>query len=394
MRKPRTTADGSTVWDVEYRRVVGKRVQSKTFSEEGDAHRWAALVNQAGVEVALRVLETPDSLGARTLRQQVEHHIDHLTGVTDGTREDYRRHAARNIYPTLADVPINALTRDDIAKWINGLQRQGLSPKTIKNRHALLSGVLTDALREELVASNVAKGVRLPRVATSEQCFLTPQDFAELLGHVPQRWRPLVMLLAGTGMRWGEATALQVADVDLDARTIRISKAWKHSRTGHELGLTKTVRSDRTVALPAACRADLEVLTRGRAPGDWLFTNRLDGPVRRSAFHGDVWTPAVRAFAGDTRVVLREPGKRARKVWERTGTGKRPRIHDLRHSFASWAIAAGHSLTAVQRTMGHESITTTSDVYGHLVRADRDAFAELLPAAPGRQELPPGPSCA
>lgn len=133
--------------------------------------------------------------------------------------------------------------------------------------------------------------------------------------------------------------------------------------------------------MPAVCRDDLVELTAGRAPDAFVFTNSRGGPVRHQAFHGGVWTPAVRAFAGDTRRVQPQKRGRPRVVWDATGHGKRPRIHDLRHSFASWAIAAGHSLTAIQRTMGHETITTTSDTYGHLFRADRDAFAQLIAPA-------------
>ena len=109
--------------------------------------------------------------------------------------------------------------------------------------------------------------------------------------------------------------------------------------------------------------------------------------MRHQTFHGDVWTPAVRTFAGDTRRTVQGARGRPRIAWDDDGPGKRPRIHDLRHTFASWAIAAGHSLTAIQRTMGHETITTTSDTYGHLFRADRDAFAELV-EMPARPALP------
>lgn len=377
----RTLASGETRWRVYWRQDGRRRVVP--FTDETGARRWKALLESAGPELALRALEVPDAARARTVGEQVEHHITHLTGVEEGTRRDYRRMCERDIVPQLGPVPVTALSYDAVAAWVNGLQRRGLSAKSIRNRQSLLSAALASAVRDGLVGTNVAKGVKLPRVERPEMTFLTRDEFARLHELVPARWQPLVMLLAGTGMRWSEATALTVADVDFEARTIQVRRAWKHTDgAGHRLGAPKTTRSNRTVALPTACRDDLEELVEGRGPREFLFTNTRGGPVRHPTFHEGVWTPAVHAFAGDRRRVVREGRGRPRVVWDEVGEGKRPRIHDLRHTFASWAIADGHSLTAIQRTMGHESITTTSDRYGHVFRADRDAFADLV-AAPG-----------
>lgn len=382
----RQLAGGETRWRV-YWRENGRR-KVVPFDNEAGALQWKALLESAGPDLAMRVFDVPEAAAARTIAQQLDRHIDHLTGVEDGTRRDYRRMAERDIAPTLGPVPVAALTHEDVARWVNALEGLGLSAKSIRNRQALLSAALSSAVRDRVCKDNVARGVRLPRHDRAEMVFLTREEFARLHALIPQRWQPLVMLLAGTGMRWSEATALTVADVDLDARSLRVRQAWKHTDgAGHKLGPTKTRRSNRTVALPAACRADLERLTADRSPGGFVFTNSRGGPVRHQTFHGDVWTPAVRTFAGDTRRTVQGARGRPRIAWDDDGPGKRPRIHDLRHTFASWAIAAGHSLTAIQRTMGHETITTTSDTYGHLFRADRDAFAELV-EMPARPALP------
>lgn len=385
----RTLADGTTVYRVMYR-VDGKQ-RNKTFDDETGARKWLALLEAAGADVARRALHVENAATARTVGEQISHHIEHLSGVEDGTRRDYRRMTARDIAPHLGAIPLPALTRDDVARWVNALQKRGLSPKSIKNRQSLLSAALTSAVRDKHVLDNVAKGVRLPRVDRAEMVFLTHAEFAQLVDLTPERWRALVILLGGTGMRFGEATALTVSDVDLAAASIRIRQAWKHTDgAGHRLGQTKSLRGNRTVALPRASRDALEALTDNRAPGAFLFTNTRGGPVRHATFHGDVWTPLVHAFAGDERHTVKQARGRPRVVWDEVGHGKRPRIHDLRHSFASWAIAAGHSLTAIQRTMGHESIQTTSDQYGHIFRADRDAFVDLVQLRPAEdRSLPP-----
>lgn len=186
--------------------------------------------------------------------------------------------------------------------------------------------------------------------------FLTADEFATLELMAPPQWRDLIHFLAISGCRWGEATALTFADLNRDATppTIRIDKAWKHADHGVTLGPPKTVRGNRTIGLPVEA---VNRLGRGK-PGDLIF--RAPKGVARvdySHFWTRVWTPTVRR-AND----LAECAKHGVKP-----IGKRPRIHDLRHSHASWLIAAGVPLTVIQRRLGHESIKTTSDLYGHLM---------------------------
>lgn len=358
-----------------------RKRRKETFADRASAERWLGLLEASGPEVALRALAEADAPNARTVTEQVAHHIEHLTGVDEGTRRDYAAILRRSIAPTLGSIPITALTRADVAKWVN--EQSNVRPKTIMNRHGLLSAALTSAVRDDLIPSNPAIGVRMPRAVDEETTFLTQDEFARLVHLTPPRWRPLVLFLGATGMRWGEATALTVGSVDLDRREIRITQAWKETRgAGQRLGPPKTRRGRRTVPVPSVCAADLEALITGRAPTSFLFRNTRGNPVRHSTFHGDVWQPTVHLFAGDIKHTIKGKRGRPRVTWEVVGEGKRPRIHDLRHSFASWAISAGHSLTAIQHVMGHESIQTTSGRYGHIFRADRDAFAELVTAVP------------
>lgn len=360
----RPNADGTTSYRVIWRDPADSKRRRITFGNRVDAEDWRVILEKAGPDAALRVLQTPDAREAETVSQAIDRHLAGLSGIEEGTRRDYRRIADRVIGPALGAIPITALHRDDVARWINDQEDAGVTPKTIMNRHSLLSAALASAHQDGRVERNVARGVRLPRAQRSEMVFLTQEEFGELVALFSERWRPLVLLLGATGMRWSEATALQVGDVDLPGRQIRVVRAWKETRSSvTKIGVTKSRRGERTIPLPTACRADLERLTAGRPPDAWVLTSpRGDKPVVHSSFYTRAWQPAVSEFAA--------------------AHGKRPRIHDLRHSYASWAIAAGHSLTAIQRVMGHESIQTTSDRYGHLFRADRDAFADLVVVTP------------
>lgn len=365
-------------WRVQWRH--GGKQPVRSFRTEKQAERFAALLAAVGHDRALAALaEPPPEVDAPPLAVLLEQHINNLTGIEDGTKRRYRALGQRHIAPALGTVPVDHLTRDMVAGWVNDLSRSGLSGKSVRNIHSLLSATLQTAVMGQLVPTNVAKGLRMPSTTRdAEPVFLDEDEVRRLVGLTPEPWRPLVALLVTSGLRFGEATALTVSDIDLRAGTIRVRRAWKATAgEGHKIGPPKSKRGRRTIPLPRSVRAAVAELMKGRAPDEWLFTNSRGGPVRHASFHSHVWTPLVHEFAGDE---IQRTGKvgRRRLTWHEGGNGKRPRIHDLRHTFASLAIKAGMTLTALQRHMGHESIQTTSDVYGHLYQADRDAFASIV----------------
>lgn len=374
----RTTASGDPRYRVRWRHHGTQKVT--TFATQHHAAKWIALLDAAGPDTALAALATPATPDTPTVEEWVAQHIDHLTGVQEGTRRDYHVMLRRHIAPHIGPLPLSLLTRQAGATWVNTLEQARLSGKTIRNVHSLLSAALTAAARDKIIGENPIKGLRLPAtVIDAEMTFLTSEEFANLLALAPDRWRPLIRLLGETGLRWGEATALTVADLDFHRRTIRVRQAWK--RTGRSvptMGTTKG-RQARTIAMPRRCFDELHDRAAGAAPGEYVFTNSHGGPVRHGPFRANVWAPLVARFAGD-QATGKDPKSR-RLTWDGNGVGKRPRIHDLRHSFASWAIAAGLSLTAIQRHIGHQSIQTTSDTYGHVFRADLAAFAQIIPEA-------------
>src|SRR3954451_16008248 len=115
---------------------------------------------------------------------------------------------------------------------------KGVSGKTIANKHGFLSSALNAAVRAGRILTNPAAGQRLPVSERAAMVCLTHDEFAKLLGAVTEPWRPLVEFLVASGCRWGEATALRPSDVDREAGTVRITRAWKrtYDRGGYELG--------------------------------------------------------------------------------------------------------------------------------------------------------------
>jgi integrase len=259
-------------------------------------------------------------------------------------------------------MPVSAATETTIARWINEMCGSG---KTIANNYGFLSGAFQAAVGAGVMASNPCQGRRLPHTRVEEAVFLTPPEFKLLRDHIERdRWKNLATWLVTTGMRFSEATALTAADIDAEARTCRINKAWNYSGGyGPEMGPPKTKKSIRTISLPPSALAVVDLT----APW-FLFTNGAGNPVRAQEFFNGGW----------------KPGRAAAMA---AGLTKEPRVHDLRHTCASWMIQAGVPLPVIQQHLGHESVQTTIGVYGHLDRRNAQAAADAIGSALGARRM-------
>lgn len=368
--KAYTTARGDIRYRVRFRLEKGRgNPVNETFDNAEQAARFAAQVDQIGGQAARnlrRAMESAES--PRTLATALDDHLKRLeASATPGTVDKYRRIATATWLPLLGALPVQAITRDAVVGWVAAQRvaptRAGgtYSTKSIKNAHSVLSAVLEQEVEAGRASRNVAKGVRMPtdKRQTVEKVFLSQEQFVRLLTEIPEHYQLFVETLYGTGMRWGEATALtpQAFNFEVTPATVRVDRAWKQGKDSKPyVGTPKTRRSLRTVTLPGNLAAELAARCGEIGPGEYLFVSARGLPLRSGPFHTRVWQPAVTAAA----------------------LGVRPRVHDLRHSHASALIAAGVSLPVVQRRLGHESIQTTIDVYGHLAP---DAYAGATEAA-------------
>ncbi|MEV0367574.1 tyrosine-type recombinase/integrase [Nocardia fusca] len=362
-----TRKDGSTYTQILFREfdpAKGRRVQASiSFDDHGAALRWQKILEQVGPEKARAMLDIEQTTAAEkvvTLNDSwAETYISGLTGVEEATRTRYRRYMERDIGPAMGDLPLSSLcavTADQnsvVQEWVNEMELDGFAPKTIQNKHAFLSGCLRAAVKRQLMPFNPCEDTRMPK-ARRERVFLEPSEFDVLYEAVPQKWKPMVLFLVTTGARYSEATALRVGDLvrqtDHDGKTFwtcRISKAWKYTGTSErKLGGPKTARGYRTINVPAETVAELDLAGRGKE--ELVFQTRTGKRIIPQQFFNLAWKPAVEAVAD--RI------------------GKKPRVHDLRHTCASWMLNNGAEITDVSAHLGHESIKTTVDVYGHLDR--------------------------
>lgn len=385
----RDNKDGTSSYRV-LSRIDGRQT-GETFSGPQAAEasaEFAELVDRIGMAAARAVRDERSGRNrgpVQTVAEWVRHHIDELTGVTQGTRDKYAGIVRQHIDGTeLGALPIDAANKNHIRRWVRDQERRDPKPsaKSIRDRHGLLSAAFAFAVEEEIREDNPCRGSRIAETERREMTFLTRAEFDLVLKYVPPRWRSLAVVLVGTGARFSEITALHVHSVHLndDVPNIRVERAWKWiSNSKAELGAPKTRKGRRTVFLGAPIADALRDAIDGRAPDDLVFSTASGKRITRNNFHDLAWQPAVRAATA-----THEPAG-AEKTPERILT-KKPRVHDLRHTYASWQIAAGVPLNIIRDQLGHQSITTTVDLYGHLMPEAGRAAAQAMTDAFG---LPP-----
>ncbi|MDY0829151.1 site-specific integrase [Microbacterium sp. BG28] len=375
----------------------GGRQLQETFLDVDSALEFKRLVETMGTAAARKVLRARHSAdgGMPTLAEFTERYLDRssglLTGIEDGTRAGYEKIAAKSFLVVLGQYPLDVITKSEIGQWVAwqetqpSLRRKGenMSAKTIRNYHALLSSIFSSAVEQKLITENPAYRTRLTRGVKKEATFLTAEEYQTILHFIPDRYKRLVEFLANSGARWGEATAITWGDLNPNGKppTVRIVKAWKKARTGAPvLGTTKSAKGRRTVSLPPTLIAALGE----PGPADALvFPGVLSG--------GHIWYQRFRESNWNKAVSAAQSAE-ACEAAGLTPITKTPTIHDLRHSHASWLIAAGMPLPYIQSRLGHEKITTTVDVYGHLVPDAHEQMAAVIAetlAAGKRVTAPP-----
>jgi len=391
---PRVSKDGTVHWRVQFRH--DGRMMQRTFVNEKGAREFGGLVDRLGASAAMQVLNArtaklPDVL---TLREWTAKYLSPdsglLTGVEPGTRSGYVQAAERSFLQVLGEYPVDAVQRADVGRWVAWQEKQDsvrggkVSPKTVRNYHSILSAVMTSAVNEGLRPDNPAYRTRITKGIAHEGVFLSVDEFTTLLHFTPKRHEGLVMFLAGSGCRWGEATAITWGDLNLKANppTVRITKAWKSGVGGTRvLKQPKSSRARRTISLSQ------DVVHALGEPGpatQLVFRGPIAGNrVHYSGFMEDNWNPTVEK-AMNAELCDKEGV---------TPLSRRPTPHDLRHTHASWLVASGVPLPYVQVRLGHENISTTVQTYTHLMPdAHSDMAAVITRTLEGVRPLRPLPA--
>ena len=380
--EPRTDKAGVTRFRVRFRH--DGTATSRTFEDIRSANLFIDLLYSDGPAGALETLGDWQDAGAdaMSVTEWLTEHLADKSGIQPDTRATYERYIARD-FAQWSKLPVAALTQSRVSRWVNAEHEGGASAKTIANKHGFLASAMKGALHAGAITVDPCANTRLPRDEVEDMVFLTHEEYARFLDYFTPHWQPMIAAMFATGLRFGELTALQVRDLALEDGSLSVVRAWKRGRV---LGPPKSRRSRRTISLAPETVDTLRPLIEGRAAEAWVFVNQQGGPVRHATFMENVWNPAVRLANGEPAAAGKRVGRRRNAAGEEivpavVPLGKRPTPHDARHTCASWLLGAGVPINWVQAHLGHESITTTEDRYGHVMPAARAAVAGALSGA-------------
>ncbi len=285
------------------------------------------------------------------------------------TKDLYATIARRHLVPTIGTIALGRLRPSDVEALVVHRREAGLSPSTVRTIYTVLRAALDIAVRDGLLGRNPAAAVRRPGIDRRDAAYLTAEQAQILLAAIRgDRLEGLFRLMLATGLRRGEALGLHWADVDLDAGLLRVRWTLTRTSQGLQLGEPKTDRSRRMVPLP---RSAVEALGahRARQEDEWRAASeswRDTGLV----FTTEIGTPL------EPRNVLR----RFELLAVSAGlTGVH--LHTLRHSAASFLLAAGTHTKVVQEHLGHSSYAITADIYSHVEPALQREAADRLDQA-------------
>ncbi|MEU4590084.1 tyrosine-type recombinase/integrase [Micromonospora aurantiaca (nom. illeg.)] len=303
----------------------------------------------------------------------------HETGLKPTSRQSEGSRVRMHVVPLLGHLALDEVDNQTIQAWIIKLMtglpdldrpgkwvRRPLSAKTTRSCHGLLHSLMKAAVQARKIRTNPCGDTKLPKLVPREMRFLTEPEAGRLHAAVPEHWRPLVLLLVSTGLRWGEAVGLQLKNLDVLGGRLTVVRAMHEMADGSLIfGTPKTARGRRTVTFTPKVSAALTPLVVDKDRDDLVFTTPTGKPVRSRNFRRGwlEWTAAA-GFGG-------------------------LRIHDLRHTQAAWLISGNVPLSAISQRLGHSSIAVTDGIYGHLLpqvdagilRAVADALEHIDPDA-------------
>ncbi len=238
-----------------------------------------------------------------------------------------------------------------IRAFVKTLVAKELSPKTISNVLGILKTMCKHAVQRGYLDASPAQYVERPRGEEREMTVLTPEEIRRLTEAAAEPWRTLWLCAVLTGMRRGELLAVRWNDIDVDRQQIHVRRAlWRGQRV-----LPKSRRSQRAIDMPNTLTRALQRLAE-----------RPHGPLVFGGQEGQPLDP-------DNLSHRRFP-----RALRQAGIARHVRLHDLRHTYASLLIAQGAHPKYIQVQMGHASIQTTLDRYGHLMPDVHRAEASKL----------------
>lgn len=292
--------------------------------------------------------------------------------VREKTATNYATLLNKHAVPVIGNVPLVKLAASDLQKLYEVRRKQGAAPMSILHLHRVVHRCLRDAERWGDVSRNVARLIDAPKTSRSDVIRALDADEARTLlqAAAGDRLEPFLILALSTGMRLGELLGLTWRAVDLDRGTVSVLASLQPTAAGLVLMPPKTTRSRRVIDVEPRVVAALrrrraaQQMERRVAGNAWMGTQDL-------IFTTELGEPI------DGRTLIR---KWFRPLLKRAGLPA-IRLHDLRHTYASIALANGTHPKVVQEALGHSTIAITMDLYSHVTTSLGREAARTMGAA-------------
>jgi integrase len=331
----------------------------RTFSNYAEARSWRA---DAKRQIDHGALRAPSQ---QTLREAATAWLD---GAERGevrnrsgdpykpsTLRGYRQALEERILPLIGGEKLSAITTYDLQLLVDRWQGEGIAASTLRNSIKPLQAVYRRAKSRGGLPVNPTHDLELPAPRPREVEIVSPAAAESLLAALPSPDRPVWATALYAGLRYGELRALRWGAVDVAGGTIEVRESWD-AKAGRIEPKTRTSR--RRVPMPAALRESLLDLRLEEASAEsdaLVFGRGAEEPFHAATLY-----------------------RRADGAWRAAGLSERLRLHQARHTYASFMIAAGVNAKALAQFMGHSSIKVTFDLYGHLMPGSERQAAGML----------------
>jgi integrase len=352
-------------WTVRYREPGGRAADQKheSFPTKKAAESFAAKIEGDKITGTYLDPARGEILFADYLAEWMAVQV-----LRPGTIDQYTRNLRNHTLPAFGHLPLAAITRPQVQAWVKQLVDRGLAPRTIHNIYGVFAGIIRAAVLDGRLARTPCVSIRLPEILKTIVRILSADQVFALADCMRPRYRFTVEFAYGTGTRQGETFAASRSRIDQSERLYTVDRQIvlvSDRATGYSakpvFGPPKTKAGYRTIPLAQFVLDGYAEHEKYFESGqDLLFTSPRTGKgLNRSYYAERIWTPAVK----------------------KAGLPPDTTFHDLRHSFASTALAAGVPVLEVSRWLGHASITETTDTYGHLLPEANKRTREALDQA-------------
>jgi len=365
--KRKSTATGKVSYQVRVELPpdpkTGKRRQgAETFKTRETAQK---RLNAWLQEIERGTVVLPEKI---TVSELFEQWMASLT-LKPTSRQSYQDIIDRYLVPGLGSIRVQKLRPVQVQSFMDDMKAREIGARTQQMCHMRLSQALDWAMKMELVSRNVAKVVERPTPTKREPTIWTPEQAHQFLA-AAEEWRPFFEFILSTGIRRGEALGLKWSDLNLKEGTIRVQRTVS-AVVGQGLVITdtKTESSRRSITLGADALALLKAQRIKLLERKILLSVAWEGPENDKDWwifpneFGGLLNPAnvQRAF---TRII-------------RTSGVPKIRIHDLRHSHATWLLLAKEPVQVVSERLGHAKPSITWDLYAHTLANSQESAADI-----------------